>query len=111
MSNIATNASEIKGMKLNRLSFECSNYNDKGDYTNVKRWKATASLEGSGNSSGFRSVDLKLDETIASEIMRLLMPTVVKQASDAAQAMADEAKQLAAAVGEAAIKSLPTVLD
>ena len=88
-------AEEVAGLKPRRVTFE------RGYYDND--WKVEVQLEGKGN---WKTVNLELDGGVATEIMRLLIPVLTKQAAEAAQKLADESKRLADAVGNGLTKAL-----
>lgn len=90
-----TQASDVKGMACKSLHFQLHEY---GEFNGS--WTATAELyqRGGNTWSGVKDITLKLDETVATEIMRLLNPILLAKASKAAQDLADEAKAVANAL-------------
>ena len=102
-------AKTIIGLQVNSLNFshhDAYNWGPKETHK-PEHWTATAVLAAKGDKyDGLQNVTLEIGPEIASEIMRLLVPVMVQQASNAAQKLADQAKALTQEVGECCLMSL-----
>jgi len=99
MSEDINKPEDLKNLQVRSLTIQRSSSWDKN-----APWEATAWLAAKTGSA--KELKIELEENIAQEIMKLLAPHIVKSASDAAQALADEAKRMAEALGDRMIKSI-----
>lgn len=89
-------AKEIVGLSLVRMSFQRESY-----YNEESPWRINATFEGkTGYNSGMKEMRIEVDGTIAQEIVKLLAPVIVQQASKEADTLANKAKELAAVLGD-----------
>lgn len=88
-------------LKVTYLAFQQTGWG------NEKKWKADARLHNDGNHSGqSKEMTIELHDDIAKQLALAVLPFFTKAASDAAQALADDAKAQANQLSEAFSKQL-----
>ena len=100
---------DVSKFRVSSLSFEFHEAKTWGPAAEQKpaHWSAKARLHKTGQRyEGINDIDIVVNDEIATEIMKIMVPIMVQQAALAAEKLASEAKELAKQVGECCLLSL-----
>lgn len=99
----ATQAKEIVGLKVNSLDFRYH----QGWNTSKPHWVCSARLSKTGDGyTGAKDLTIELKNELSEKLMLAILPFVVQSASESAQELANQAKELVNTLSDCIVKQL-----